>query len=404
MKLLRGRVGIVLVWLITRGIVIGYALSPRGIRRATGGNHDIALYERWADQIIKGAFPAHDVRWQYPPLAGPVLALAKGLPGDYIHGFVALALLMDLVVLLMLLRQPLLGGAWLWTLAIFTLGSTVYLRYDLFVTVPAVAALLVLPRYRWFGALAAIGALLKVWPALLLLSLPRDRRLLRGGAIFAGVAALLLGVSHLYARNMMTFVHNQGGRGLEVEAVAATPFQLARAFFGWHAPVKLRYGSVQVIAHQADVVAGLCVFATLIGLLIVAYAAWRRSPAAWTPALGADIALAAVLVSVVTSRVVSPQYLVWLIGLGAVCLVRADSRMRLPVILIAVAAPLTFYTFPWQWGAFLRAHWLPTLIFVTRNGLLVVATVLAVIRIWPGRDQRRAPSSSTQARQTASSA
>jgi hypothetical protein len=400
----RGRLGIICVWLVTRGIVIGYTLTPRGISRATGGKRDIGLYELWTDQIVHGAFPAHDVRWQYPPLAGPVLALARLLPGDYIHGFLTLALAMDLAVLLMLLRfRDHLTGAWVWTVAIFLLGSTVYLRYDLFVTVPAVAALLVLPRYRLFGALASVGALLKIWPALLVLSLPRDRRLLRGGVAFGVVAALILLVSHFFARNMMTFVHNQGGRGMEVEAVAITPFQIARAFFGWHAPVKYRYGSVQLIAPQADTVASLCVFATLIGLMIVAYAAWRRSPAEWTPGLGADIALAAVLVSVITSRVLSPQYLVWLIGLGAVCLVRADTRMRLPVLLIVLAAPLTFYNFPWQWGGFLRAHTLPTLLFVLRNTLLVAATVLAVVRIWPS-GQRRPPSSSTQSRQTVSNA
>jgi len=37
----------------------------------------------------------------------------------------------------------------------------------------------------------------------------------------------------------------------------------------------------------------------------------------------ADVGFAAVLVAVVTSRVLSPQYLVWLLGVAAVCLTAA---------------------------------------------------------------------------------
>jgi len=153
----------------------------------------------------------------------------------------------------------------------------------------------------------------------------------------------------------------------------------------------------------SDTIASLCIFATLIGMLVVAYAAWRRSPASWTPAVGCDIALAAVLVSIVTSRVLSPQYLVWLIGLGAVCLTRAETRMRLPILMIIAAAPLTSFIFPWQWNAFLKAHTLATLVFTLRNTLLVAATVLAIIRIWP-TGQWRSASNSTQSRQTVSNA
>jgi len=385
---LRGRAGVCLIWLITRGIVIGYALTPHAIHRATGPNRDVSLYEYWTKLIADGSFPAHDVRWQYPPLAGPVLGLARLFPGDYFHGFVFLSLLIDLVVLLLLLRsKDRLAGAWVWTLGLFMLGSTTYLRYDVLVTLPAVAALLALPRERLFGALAAIGALMKIWPILLMLALPRDRRLFRAGAVFAGVCAVVLGLGELYASNMWSFVHNQGGRGMEIEAVAATPFQIARVF-GWHASARYRYGSMQVVAPAADNVAAWCIFATLIGLALVAYAAWRRSPATWTPAIGCDIALAAVLVSVVTSRVLSPQYLIWLIGVGAVCLTRADTRMRLPVLMIVLAVPLTFLNFPWLWHHLLTANALNVAILTARNALLLAATLLAIKRIWPTTGRR----------------
>ncbi|MFV2087064.1 hypothetical protein [Micromonospora sp. LOL_021] len=59
------------------------------------------------------------------------------------------------------------------------------------------------------------------------------------------------------------------------------------------------------------------------------------------------MALLAVGVAVVTSRVLSPQYLLWLLGLAAVCLTRRDTTQRPPALLIVVATVLTSAYFPW---------------------------------------------------------
>ncbi|QSY47912.1 glycosyltransferase 87 family protein [Streptomyces griseocarneus] len=57
------------------------------------------------------------------------------------------------------------------------LGPIVYARYDVMVTAVAVAALLAAARRtRLSGALTGFGALLKVWPLLLLIGTPRGPR------------------------------------------------------------------------------------------------------------------------------------------------------------------------------------------------------------------------------------
>ena len=59
----------------------------------------------------------------------------------------------------------------------------------------------------------------------------------------------------------------------------------------------------------------------------------------------ADAAFTAVLLFTVTSRVISPQYMVWPLGVAAVCLVFRGSRMALPACLVLVAA-VTLLEFP----------------------------------------------------------
>ena len=51
-----------------------------------------------------------------------------------------------------------------------------------------------------------------------------------------------------------------------------------------------------------------------------------------------QLAFVGVLMFTATSRVISPQYMVWLVGLAAVCLCFRSSRMQLPVYLVLAAA------------------------------------------------------------------
>jgi hypothetical protein len=53
-----------------------------------------------------------------------------------------------------------------------------------------------------------------------------------------------------------------------------------------------------------------------------------------------DAALAAVLLFTATSRVISPQYLIWLIGLAAVCLTVRRTTQRPVAALLLLAATL----------------------------------------------------------------
>lgn len=102
-----------------------------------------------------------------------------------------LAFLADLMVFGLLQYAGLrpgktLRGAWVWAIGVPLLGPTVYARYDLMVTALAVAALFAGARHpRVMGTLAGFGALVKVWPVLLLVGAVK-RRAWAAAAVTAG--------------------------------------------------------------------------------------------------------------------------------------------------------------------------------------------------------------------------
>ncbi|SEG89297.1 Protein of unknown function [Thermomonospora echinospora] len=372
-------------WLATRivGLLIILDRFPYPRRGEILG--DPAIYEEWSRILAGGAFPEGDVRWQYPPLAAPVMLLPRWLGGTYTTTFALVALAADLLIMWLLTRsgRPL-AGAWVWTAGLVLLGPMSYVRYDLVVTVAAVAALLMLARHRIFGVLAAVGALLKAWPVLLLAALPRSRRGAEAAAAFAvtcGAVLLVFGLAQ--GRAPWEFLDAQVSRGLECEAVAATPFMIAR-LSSWDGTIVYQYGSMELVGPGVERAAALLPPLTVAALLVVAVLAWRGAGRGWNVAWGCDVAFAAVLAAVATSRVLSPQYLLWLLGLAAVCLAHRGSRQRPAVPLILAATALSQFLYPLNWPDLMAAQPLETWILAVRNLLVLAATVIAVARLRTG--------------------
>ncbi|MFP1623934.1 glycosyltransferase 87 family protein [Streptomyces sp. 5K101] len=390
----RGPVAPLSVWVLTRAALLLCVFKVVTFPGPDVTGDVSVIYRGWYEVLRTGTFPSDDVTWQYPPAAALAI-LAPGLvPGlGYSTAFFLLVLLCDLLVLA-LLRYAERGrterrGTWVWVVGVPLLGPTAYARYDLMVTAVAVAALLLvragpkaLPASgsrRAFGALAGFGALLKVWPVLLLVGVPRGRAArLAWGTAAATVAGFALAVTAAVP-GAMAFLTSQRDRGTEVESLGALVFHVAR-HFGWRGQVLLNYGSVEFVGPHVPLVSGLslALSALALGWLVV----WRVRAREWGPATLCDAAFAAVLLFTTTSRVISPQYLVWLVGLAAVCLVRRETKMVRPALLTLAAAAVTVLEFP-VWFAHVVASDGPGIaLLLLRNGLLVAATLVACRRLW----------------------
>ena len=92
-----------------------------------------------------------------------------------------------------------------------------------------------------------------------------------------------------------------------------------------------------------------------------------------------------------TSRVISPQYMVWLVGLAAVCLALRASRQTVPALLVLAATAVTLLEFPVWFAHVVASDALGVSLLVLRNGLLVAASVLACLRCGVPRCPRRPP-------------
>lgn len=342
------------VWVATRGLVV----AEVGFWAAGGPEfEDVERYETWSHFLTsEGAFPGGDA-WQYPPGGGLLMLLPRLVPAGYGEAFVGLMLLVDLVGLVLLARLARRSGndtgVWVWLLGMPLIGTFAVLRFDLVPTVLAIAALLVVHRRpQWFGALAGLGAAIKLWPVLLLFGEWERPRLLRAALAALATTALVFAVAAIAFGNPTDFLAHTGDRGLQEEAVATIPWQLEQIVSGEPYPRKIRFGAWEVATPAADTVANLLGLLTLAALAAAAAWWWHRARAIRAgcerlaeAAVSRDFVFTIVLLVAVTSRVFSSQYMIWLLGLAAVVLSAGTVRLARPAWTVVGAAVLTTATF-----------------------------------------------------------
>jgi hypothetical protein len=269
----------------------------------------------------------------------------------------------------------------MWVVAVPLLGPTVYARYDLIVTTVAIAGVLAMGRRpRLGGTLLGIGALLKVWPLLAVLGTVRGWRTRR---TWTAAAAAVAGIGFLVDAAMngaFQFLVYQRDRGVEVESLGSLPIHWARLAGAWQGQVILNYGSVEFLGPWVHTIAQVSLLTTVLafGWLLV----WRLRARRWHAATPYDAALAALLVFTVTSRVISPQYMVWLIGLAAACLTVRGTTQKPVAVLILLATMLTVLEFPVLFGQVTGSTSTGVAILTARDVLLLAAALLSCGRLW----------------------
>ncbi|OON77668.1 glycosyltransferase family 87 protein [Streptomyces tsukubensis] len=374
------------VWALTRAVLMLCVLKVLTVPGPDVTSDVSVIYRNWFDILRTGTFPLGDVTWQYPPGAAlPILSPGLLPSVGYAEAFFALVLICDALVMAALLyaahgRGRRSAGVWVWVVGVPLLGPTVYARYDVMVTAVAVAALLAGSRHpRVMGALTAFGAMLKVWPVLLLIGTARREATRRSWGTAVLVALGLLGVFALSMPGSLSFLTFQRERGTEVESLGSLVFHVARRF-GWQGTVQFHYGSVEFVGPYVPLVSTLAQLLSVVALgwLVV----WRLRARVWTPSTLADAGFTAVLLFTATSRVISPQYMVWLVGCAAVCLLFRSSRMGPPACLILAATAVTLLEFPIWFGHVVGSDDLGITLLFVRNGLLVTAAVIACLRLW----------------------
>lgn len=338
------------VWVLTRLVIV----SQVGFWDFKGAEfEDVYVFESWSNIMATTHHLPVEDSWQYPPGAAFLMLLPRIGGGDFGISFVVMMLVVDLIGLVLLALLSKRGGrdwgVWVWLLAMPLLSAFLVLRFDIVPTVIAIAALVVFQRRPlWFGALAGLGAMIKIWPIFVLFAEWDRKRLLRSIAAAVAAAALVLLVAQLAFGDQVGFLTNQGNRGLQIEAVAATPWKLREAVTGTPTPIVQRFGTNEIGSDLGDALGkglDLAAVAALIGAAVwwwVRDRAIRRGRSELEdPDLARDFVFTVVLMFVVVSRVLSPQFMIWLVGLSAVVLCSQRTRLMRPAVMVVIAIILS---------------------------------------------------------------
>jgi hypothetical protein len=256
----------------------------------------------------------------------------------------------------------------------------------------AVLALLAMASGAAVSAGLALGGgvVTKLWPAVLLVALPfvRQRWRIAWSATLVVVVTVLAVLAIGGAKHGQDTFSRHADRGLQVESLVATPVVVAqRAGAAVDISFHRSSGSWDVTGTGASAALTASSVLTLLALTLIGWLVWRvrREPELWL-----DLCATSLLLLAVTGKVLSPQYVVWLLALLAAALCRRGSPLVAPASLVAGSAVLGQVVFPAYYFDLVNGGGTVVVVALAlRNLALAVATALAVRTLYSAT--RRTP-------------
>jgi hypothetical protein len=365
------------------------------------GSNDLEIYRQAGESVLRGAVPYRDFFLEYPPGSLPAF-LPPALLSDTWAGFIdlfssemALALVAALILVALTARRV--GGLPAWPIPTLTFAAGALLLYPVAVTrydavvalalATAAFAATVRGRYSVLAhAAVGLGAAAKLVPALAVVPLVFARRgAVVGLAVFSGVVAIFFVPALVLGGGgfVESFAYH-ADRGLQVESVAASVLMA----LGRIDTIVFEFGAFEARGPGAGLAAALSV--PLMAILIIAtgllmYRSYRYG---WLD--GVDFprwTTALILAFMLGSKVLSPQYMIWLLPLAPLC---APGLAGAGFCTLFLAACLiTTQVFPIHYADLLNLRTPGPELLLGRNAILAA---LWIFLLWPrGKRPREAP-------------
>jgi hypothetical protein len=226
------------------------------------------------------------------------------------------------------------------------------------------------------GAAAKVYAFALLPIALLYVARRHGRRqALVAAAIFAGVGIAIVLPFALFASDGLRYVVNWHlDRGLQIETMPGAAFAALDVLGVHDATVSYRSGAYDFVGSAPDALAGV-LFIGLAASVVVVTLLFARSERS-SVQLGVAVA-AAVAMTLVFAKVLSPQFMLWLVPLIPLVVSEAVATWSV----FAAALLLTHALWPSRYDELVLLEPLPVAILVVRNVLLVTLVVLLVLRL-----------------------
>lgn len=368
-------------------VLLGFSFYALAAWLERGQLSDVPIYVHYADLVRGGDVPYRDFRFEYPPGALPAMLLPAYMSWSYATSFAVLMGVCGagcIAAAASALRTV--GSStertWAVLLAVgvspLVLGSLFDTRFDLWPTLLAVGALAAIVGERpvLTGLLLGLGFAAKLWPAVLLPIAVVHVWRRRGEASALAVVVTFVAVSAacflpfaiLAPDGLHAMLSDQLGRPLQVESLGAAVLMAAQHLGMSPLTTISSHGAQALSGRGAGVAADL---STALGIVAVA-TVWivfaRRRSADGEAALIA--AAAAICALVAFDKVLSPQYLVWLVPF--VFLVRGGLGIAAGTLLF-LALGLTQTWFPWHYWSLALDHASPWSWYLLARDLALVA-------------------------------
>ena len=369
-----------------------------------------ALEYHKALDILGGQIPYHDFTFEYPPL----VILLWVIPALFFRSmpfyFIAFAieifffdfLAMKLIIhLSRRLNLSMVRSLFFYTLFIGVVaGPIVIQRCDLVPAVLMLAALVALIKGRnslaW--SMLALGVVAKLFPIIIAplfviwyLIKKQYKQLIKGVAVF--VAVILVTVIPwiiIDAQGFWYSINYHLQRGLHAESSYGSFLLLAQLLGFIRVGGGFSFGSYNLISPTADYITGVSFYIAL-EILLILYLLFALKlsglqrgqknnistvmPNVEMESLLLRYALLVIIGLMISSKIFSPQYMVWFCPLLPLINIRGSNLI---FILCLIAGGATLYIYPFNYTPFARFETFPVIMMALRNLLLIVIGFLVL--------------------------
>lgn len=363
------------------------------------------LYFEYASKVFAGHVPYRDFAVEYPPLAVAFFALPRLFGQSFANYYAAWQVqivICDLIALATLAAvarragedQRLVLGAY--TLLLLAVGPIVAQQFDLFPAALTLIAVWSFQRGRPTGGWIALtlGALAKLYPLLLIpaFAIPAVRRrdvpALRRMVITCAVTAVvaLSPLLVIAPSSLMVFFKYHAQRGIQVESIYASILLALDKLSLAHVGLAFGYGAWNVTGTMPDILTPISTVVLIAAVGVCYVWIWRLRAGEFetTDAHAAGAACALIVTAaLVSSKVLSPQYMIWLAPL--LPLIGKGRRFIWPLFVLIGAA--TYYIFPANYNRLIFGDdGLVITVLLLRNLALIALGILLALSLRPAKD------------------
>ncbi|BAZ53364.1 hypothetical protein NIES4103_60380 [Nostoc sp. NIES-4103] len=374
------------------------------------GSHDLNIYYKSSRNLLAGILPYRDFKFEYPPFSLFAFVLPRiltlGLLNNY-HIYAFLFLLENVffstIILLLIFKYNQLRhrptnkiSIVFYVLFVMIIARFVTWHYDIFPTLLTVLSLLAVISNRptLAGISLGFGIAAKLYPVVLLpiftayyFAHKSYRAILN--LWFGTLGAIILSFipfAIATGNQLFSFFTYHKERGLQIESLPAGIMTLISKWRLIDIKTKAAYGSINIVSHFDNLVLNLLpwLFIAIYALLVVnsVYCFREKYEESESVRITTLVAytLLALLVFIITNKVFSPQYIVWIIPFAALL------KPRQVCLMLAICISTYLMT---SYGNFKSLDYIKILWLNLRNILVVGLSIWVFLDYLPKRFQSK---------------